>query len=73
MLELPDEEEAGVDVDELALEGADAGVLLVPVDAAGVEALLLEASFVDEPSFFAEAYRSLYQPPPLSTKLVRLT
>jgi len=55
---------------DLSLEaeaaGAGAGVLAEVDD----EVLLLDEEL---PSFFVELYRSEYQPPPLSTKLERLT
>ncbi|SET85166.1 hypothetical protein SAMN05443572_103502 [Myxococcus fulvus] len=67
-----------------AAAGVEAGL-----DAAGVllDALLLDDALLDEdellddeleeddesPSFFVELYRSEYQPPPLRTKLERLT
>lgn len=70
----------------LSLEAA-AGVEAAGLDAAGVllvdalllddeDALLLEDELEEDdesPSFFVELYRSEYQPPPLRTKLERLT
>lgn len=64
---------------------AGAGALLVEAAAGvdGVDDVLLEEELLlddepeeeddEEPSFFVELYRSEYQPPPLRTKLERLS